>query len=82
MLVAENMDLLVRMLPIPWKYKNLRFGLLAFVLINGYSRMYLGAHYPLDIGCGWILGFIIALLFSSLMKIILNLTDQIKSRHE
>jgi membrane-associated phospholipid phosphatase len=44
--------------------------------------MYLGAHYPLDILCGWILGFIIALLFSSLMKIILNSTDQIKSRHE
>ena len=69
-------------LVLPSKYKNLRYGLLAFVLINGYSRMYLGAHYPLDIGCGWILGFIIALLFSSLMKIILNLTDQIKSRHE
>jgi undecaprenyl-diphosphatase len=66
----------------PSKYKNLRLALFVFVLINGYSRMYLGAHYPLDILCGWILGFIIALLFSSLMKIIVNSTDQLKSEHE
>ena len=69
-------------LVLPSKYKKLRLALFAFVLINGYSRMYLGAHYPLDILCGWILGFIIALLFSSLMKIIVNSTDQLKSEHE
>lgn len=69
-------------LVLPVKYKNLRLELLAFVFINGYSRMYMGAHYPLDILCGWTLGFIIALLFSSLMKIIVTSTDQLKSEHE
>ena len=80
---ANTMELAVFIgLVLPSKYKNLRIALLVFVLINGYSRMYLGAHYPLDILCGWILGFIIALLFSSLMKIIVNSKDPLKSEHE
>lgn len=69
-------------LVLPSGYKYLRLELIAFVLINAYSRMYLGAHYPLDILCGWVLGFILALLFSSLMKNIIQTPNKIPLDHE
>lgn len=69
-------------LVLPSGYKYLRLELIAFVLINAYSRMYLGAHYPLDILCGWVLGFILALLFSSLMKNIIQTPKKIPVEHE
>lgn len=31
-------------------------------LLTGYSRVYIGKHYPMDVLCGWIVGILIALL--------------------
>lgn len=45
--------------------------LLLYALINCYSRMYLGVHYPLDILVGTIIGILIALGFGAIFKICL-----------
>ena len=80
---ANSMALAVFIfLLLPRGYKDLRLELVAFVLINGYSRIYLGAHYPLDIVCGWILGFILGLIFSSLMKYLVKVPDKVATGHE
>lgn len=41
--------------------KALAIAFLLYVAFNGYSRVYLGAHYPIDVLGGWILGAILAL---------------------
>ena len=45
------------------------FGLLfLWPLIFAYSRIYLGLHYPTDIICGYIHGFILGFLFYKLFR--------------
>jgi undecaprenyl-diphosphatase len=45
-------------------FRNWGFSLTVFLwaLLNSYSRIYLGLHYPGDILGGWILGILVALL--------------------
>jgi undecaprenyl-diphosphatase len=49
--------LLFSKFPIKWQW-----GLLVYTLLIGYSRIYLGVHYPTDILGGYLLGTAIALL--------------------
>lgn len=54
--------------------KNKLLWTLAIVLplLVGFSRMFVGAHYPTDVLSGWVLGVIVVLLVPWLRKIIKN----------
>jgi len=42
----------------------------SFILLMGFSRLYLGVHYPIDILGGWVFGFLIFLIFkNNILKI-------------
>ena len=48
-----------------WLKKKIRYSLhflLIWAAIIGYSRIYLGVHYPTDVVCGALLGMLIAIL--------------------
>lgn len=47
-------------------YKNLIFILMFWSVIVGYSRIYVGVHYPLDIICGFTFGAFSGFLFYKL----------------
>jgi len=49
------------------KYKYLIYIMIVWALAMGYSRVYVGAHYPLDILCGAIFG-----VFSGTLFVLLN----------
>jgi undecaprenyl-diphosphatase len=42
----------------------------ALAFIVGYSRVYVGAHYPLDVLAGGALGAVVALVFSRVMNLV------------
>lgn len=51
-----------------WRSRVATVGMMLWVLLNCYSRMYLGVHYPLDIAGGLIVGSLVALLVYWLLR--------------
>lgn len=51
------------------KYDKI-FFLLLFPLLFGYSRLYLGVHFPLDIICGYFVGIVLALSYYKLIQLL------------
>jgi undecaprenyl-diphosphatase len=52
------------------KYKFLIYVMVVWALGMGYSRIYVGAHYPLDILCGAIFGAFSGTLFFQLQRFV------------
>ena len=51
-----------------WRNKITTLGLMLWVAMNCYSRMYLGVHYPLDIIGGLLVGTIVAVVAHVLLR--------------
>ena len=51
-----------------WRNKIATFGLLLWVALNCYSRMYLGVHYPTDIMGGLIVGALVAVAMYQVLR--------------
>ena len=55
-------------------------GLMTWVALNCYSRMYLGAHYPTDILCGLLIGSAWAVLVWWVLTRLLHVDDAVVQR--
>ena len=55
---------------LPPGYRWMRYELVGYVLIVGYSRIYLAAHFPGDVLGGWLLGCIAAIAGLLIFKFI------------
>ena len=49
------------------------YGLILWSIVMGYSRIYVGVHYPLDVLCGFIFGGLTGFLFYKLNIYIINM---------
>ena len=66
-----------------WRDKKATFGLLLWVALNCYSRMYLGVHYPLDIMGGLIVGTLVAgVVYLALRRSLQAVEEADKHRQE
>jgi undecaprenyl-diphosphatase len=54
------------------KYKNLIFFLLFWSALMGYSRIYIGVHYPLDVFSGFVFGAFSGFMFYKLTQYLKN----------
>lgn len=50
------------------KYKYLPYVLVIWAIVMGYSRIYVGVHYPLDVLSGMVMGIISGVLFYKLFR--------------
>jgi len=51
-----------------YRNKYATAGMMTWVALNCYSRMYLGVHYPTDIICGLVIGALLAVLVYRLLR--------------
>ncbi len=51
-------------------YRYALLGMIIWSLFTGYSRIYVGKHYPGDVLAGWLVGFLIGLLFFVLYRFV------------
>ena len=58
------------------KYKYLIYALVLWSMLMGYSRIYVGVHYPLDVFCGMLFGCFSGLLFYKLNSYFINLKSK------
>lgn len=50
------------------KYYKFIYLLIVFPILFGYSRIYLGVHFPVDVTCGYLSGILLGFLFYKLFK--------------
>ena len=65
---AANMVAIVTFLCCTFRDKRTRISVILFAVLMCYSRIYLGVHYPGDILCGAVIGFILAYYGYKLLK--------------
>ena len=65
---AANTMAVALLFSLIWRNKIATVGLMLWVAVNCYSRMYLGVHYPLDILGGLMVGALVALLAFALLR--------------
>lgn len=72
MAIAVFFSLLVRS-------KILTFTLVAWSLVNCWTRLYLGVHYPMDVACGLLLGIVVgSLVYLFFHKMYRRISPEIK----
>lgn len=52
------------------KHYKLIYLMILFPLVFGYSRIYLGVHYPIDVSCGYIAGICVGYGFYKLFQLL------------
>ena len=60
-----------------YRHKITTAGLMTWVALNCYSRMYLGVHYPTDIICGLLIGSLWAVLVWLVLSRWLHVDDEV-----